>query len=63
MRVFYETYGFVGPGLNYSDVIEQREKATVFAEKVMGTIINITEVHTDGLFSVTIWYRADRKAD
>ncbi len=63
MKVFYETYGFVGPGLNYSDVVEQRDKAAKFAEKVLGSILNITEVHTDGLFSVTIWYMADRKAE
>ena len=63
MKVFYETYGFVGSGLNFSDIVEQRDKAAAFAKKVMGTILTITEIHTDGLFSVTIWYMADRKAE
>ncbi len=63
MQLFYETYGFVGPGLNYSDVVEQKNKAAAFANKVMGSILTITEVHTDGLFSVTVWYTADRKVE
>lgn len=61
MKIWYRTFVYRYP--NNEEMINNREKAAAFSNAVneKGKVINITEMTKDNYFSITVWYKAERK--